>query len=70
MRNDTEMQRVPKCKDARHEWKTQPMVLRTPKSKGVRQLSCRYNDLQRRKALNRDNDEDKPKMVSKEGKKE
>ena len=56
MRNDTEMQRVPKCKDARYEWKAQPMVLRTPKSKGVRQLSCRYNDLQRRKALNRDND--------------
>lgn len=25
-------------------------------SKGLRQLSCRYNDLQRRKALNRDND--------------
>lgn len=28
----------------------------TPRSKGLRQLSCRYNDLQRRKALNRDND--------------
>ena len=53
MRNDTEMQRVPKCKDARYEWKAQPMVLRTPRSKGLRQLSCRYNDLQRRKALKR-----------------
>lgn len=28
-----------------YEWKAQPMVLRTPKSKGLRQLSCRYNDL-------------------------
>lgn len=53
---------IPRCKECQNA-KMQDMngrpnrwFLRTPRSKGLRQLSCRYNDLQRRKALNRDND--------------